>query len=64
MTIGPNEDGAELYREHLESMPCPKCGGLLLTQSRGKSAKCLKCQHSLKLEEQDAVPDGTPAQEH
>ena len=26
MTIGPNEDGAELYREHLESQPCPTCG--------------------------------------
>ena len=27
MTIGPNEDGAELYRLHLESLVCPKCGG-------------------------------------
>lgn len=26
MTIGPNEDGAELYREHLESLPCALCG--------------------------------------
>ena len=27
MAIGPNDDGAELYREHMESMTCPKCGG-------------------------------------
>ena len=26
MPIGPNEDGAELYRMHLESLPCPTCG--------------------------------------
>jgi len=26
MPIGPNEDGAELYRMHMESQPCPTCG--------------------------------------
>ena len=31
--------------------PCPKCGGLL-TQYRGKWAKCVKCDYKGKLEEQ------------
>ena len=26
MSIGPNEDGAELYRMYMESQPCPTCG--------------------------------------
>lgn len=24
--LGPNEDGAEAYKLHLESIPCPTCG--------------------------------------
>ncbi len=26
MTMGPNEDGAEAYRLHLATIPCPTCG--------------------------------------
>jgi DNA topoisomerase I len=31
--------------------PCPECGGLLLVQ-RNKTAKCLKCNHTEKIEEE------------
>ena len=40
--------------------PCPKCGGLL-TEYRGKSARCTKCNYKGKIEERDELSIGTSA---
>jgi DNA topoisomerase I len=38
--------------------PCPDCGGLMVAQ-RNKTAKCLKCSHTEKIEEEKAAANPT-----
>ena len=47
----PSQEAEEIDAQIAESQPCPKCSGLT-TVYREKWAKCIKCGHKEKLEQE------------